>query len=1857
MPDFKETRDRLQQARNQKEEARRQLFEAQQRLKKVETEQSDLNRIFTPNNQDHIARRESLSEAHTEAQNTVKERGTALNRFTELERGRFTEFAPFTDPRRQIERFSDQFPFLLLPVRIETRFKTVNSDGITRRQLWVRVYPDDCAVDSFEAELTETEVAGTRNYWAAVWSADGSEDLHRAAWRSLVASHGEGRAAWLVQSYLPLNAESQPKKANPQDIILVIVTDQPLAEDEQNAVKTFWHSLWLADQDQAAQKTAREVLQIAVGDERAAQLIADYQPINFDETPEAPLKKTDVIAQVVSVVFRPLAATATKTQSWSQAPKVNVMPDRFVLVGYSGNTVAFEIIGQPVPSPLIVGLNPSAAAANQIQQKDGEIIVPEEIEWMMDFERAVTVGMGFKINLTDVQASEGFDRLLALGIRLSADQKAGQVLLEDLFEHHRYSRNQLSLLPQGTPTNNTESADSGFTRSTDIDASFDDNFKPAREDFIVKTEEWAKKRDGQWLAEYLGINPKVFEKIRHSGGTDQREARAMNVALYPATLGYTMETMMQPVFDDETVEQTRWFFNNFVSGRGAIPAIRIGSQPYGILPATAFSRMRWIESDQLPPVAGLEHPRNHRIFMQQLNGVLGKMSADWAQLSKAVSFVGKPPEPNNDAHKILLDILGLHSGSVEFHQRYAESLDHIFNVLNLGGFGGALMSALIAAGYVQSGKDLLNRLGYTGEATPDVLNKFFMTAQHLLKGPVVDDRPLSEIEAIRKYTDETDENKRRNYIEWLIDSARSSLETIRQQKGFKNNQAPNALLYLMLRHSLILGYWDTSLRLHREADIELSTGIRREPTFIHVREQAESSESRWNFLYKTDERITNNRSLLVADYIPQTLFRLPAARYLSEQISALEILRDAPTARLERLFAEHVDCCSYRLDAWRMGLVNYQLAAMRYRRGGNEIPDNEISTRKGIYLGAYGWLEEVRPENKVLTPVTLNPTLDKIFNKPGQPPLERDDTNAGYIHAPSLNHAVTAAVLRNGYISNAAPANPKTLAVNLSSARVRRALAILEGVRGGQSLSALLGYQFERGLHDSHNQAEVDQFILSLRKAFPLRANHIIKTKKEDDNISIEAIEARNVLDGVKLVEHIKKTGNQNYPFGKILPAASAAQAAAINAEVERLFDTHDAIADLGLAEGVHQAVQGNYDRAASMLETYGKGNFPPEPEVVQTPRSGTTLTHRIGLQFEAGLAPMGNGTPRSQAEPALNQWLASILPALSDVFCQVEYFDHTAAAQVNRNVALQDLQLQPIDVIYLLRTENEQAMSELDDRILRHAVNTFAVRPDAEIKIKYIGKPAGKISLFELAPLVTSLRSLVLRSRPLRASDIALQTESRQEQDETVFADQSRIITVKDELAILRADLTDFIAVPPPTIDETITAMVELLSRAGSFNIAQTGWGLLYDWRRQMFGGALGKVRELTDRWTGNLSKHDVLILDYDNLPVTATDEEKFDLLQRAERLVSTQPIAPLPALPDNFKAVIVGKRLTFEARLNDFKTTVLAATGNSLTALVNEIKVMPTADLDFVSIDLTEIEKQITLFSDELNSRAQSVAAESDKRIKAAQAALDAHDAASTATERVRLLEQAAKILLGDDFRIIPEFSLMPGQADEWEKVLEASTSGELLRHQMVTFEADFPVDDWLYGLARVREKLQHWERIVMLTRAFDKAEPELLPVQFPFKPDDHWLGLEFPADHKIDGDRLLYTAHYAAPFQKTQRQCGLLLDEWTEVIPGAEETTGITFHYDRPNSEPPQVMLLVTPTTFDGSWQWRDLVDALNETLELAKHRAVEPVQVDPTAYARFLPATVMAVTLYQISIAANLGLNNNVSTFIQQRTNNG
>ena len=1873
---FNDLQQSLYSARNGREESERTLFRTREQLNKVRRQKAERLRYVSPEDAPNDPILGALSDKEASLNSTIQTHAATVDHKRLIEIEEFESFLNFTDPREHLNKLDDQFPILLFPLRIETRFKTVDDgSGGSKHQLWVRAYPDEVAIDSFEDTLSEEEVDNAKFYWSNLWRAGGIEEQNRAAWRLLLSRHGSGRAYWIIKHELfqPLNRDDMPDKANKDDIILVIATESLPEEPERDTVANYWHALWLAGSDKEQQTVAWVELVAQLGEARAQEVVEQYRPFNFADTPAEGLARDAVNLQVSFIHFPDSETLETRFQSWSTTPRVNILPEKLVLLAFNEdreNPVLNEL-GNPIPANLATGPDPMATGEEQIHIDEGELVVSEPMKWMVDFDEAVVRGMGFKIDLSDEQAAQGFDRLFVLGVRLSEDHDAARTSVETLFTHHHQSRKGFEIIPQGRVTNNTEEEESAYSWREDPDVSYDLYFKESETE---DTDSWLDKHDGRWLAEYLGIDADILKPVANYFGTDQSEARAMNIALWPATLGYFMESMIEPVFGEQVIAQTRSHFQHFVLGRGIIPAIRIGKQPYGILPATPFKRMQWLQGDDhythLASAPGYGHYHSYLLALYQ---VLQKIDADWETLLDKVSYIGKP---GGDAHQMLLDIVGLNPNSVEFYNRYAQSREQIYNTLNLKLSGmdrktlfryldQETLTDLLIGNYEQSGMELLAAFGYHGkghEAIPEILKKYFFGRNDLLKGGLIDDQPLSEVDNIRAYTEEG-----YNYIRWLLDAASSSHDTLRKQQGFTNNHVPTALLYLLLHHALDLGYLEASRRLHRSAELYDDEKIRqsyKDPAFIHIQEPELDIGSRWQDLYKTQPAITGDPEKRVEAYIPTALHRTENAT-LRQQLQALTRLEQVPTARLERALVEHLDNCAYRLDAWHYSLVNHQLALMR-----NNHPDNEESTpRQGVYIGAYGWLNNVRSEEKTLTPAEIDSDLKPTFDDPDQPLME-DDTNEGYIHALSENHAVTAAILRNGYMVNATPDNPETLAVNLSSERVRLALSMIEGIRNGQSLAALLGYQLERGMHDRYD-VEIDEFIYDLRKAFPLNANHLESTHEADPE-SIDRIEARNVVDGLALIEQIERSGVKHYPFGRNdLPTSiTTDQRNAINEEVGRLRNISDAVADLSIAEGVHQVVMGNSEAAAASLDAYSKASFPPIPEVIQTPRSGTSLTHRIGIHLPANIPP-GTDTSvsvRAMAEPALNAWLNNLLPALNTIACRIVFHEQPSGNLIENVVDMEQLSLQAIDLLYMVEMENEQAMNALDEMIVRYVMTSLPVQPESNIEIRYTETLPDHLSLFELSPLIDTLRSLIQRSRPLISSDVMLPNEASAEQDVDIRLNPDRITLVKEKAVALKGDLDSYISTIEPlvtseniaglksSIDNHIISLSTIYQEVSFFGHLQSSFGFLLEWRRQQFELYFEKVGKLINRWQDKLDVFDNLIADYDGLPASVTDTERLILLQKAELTLSTRATIPIPADFVQYRDDLINiKKQAFNNRLAEWQSAMESTTLGDLYAAIDN------ASTDVTNFELTALEdmpeiSQLLSFARDILEGAKSLRQTIEQRLQQVDEHWTTYTEATTPGQRVDALLEAAKPLLGEGFRIIPEFALTETQALEYQQVYEQRA--QLLRYQKETHHNAFPEDEWLYGVARVREKMHHLENMTLLAEALNNVSITLDPLQFPYREEDSWLALEYPKTRSddtpftIDEDKLLYTAYFtSATFDPSDYQCGLLVDEWTEVIPSEQETTGLTFQYDRPNAEPPQTLLLVTPSEFQGSWQWQDLIDTLHETLDMAKKRAIEPDHIDTTDYARFLPGLVSASTVYPVTAALNLAFNNAVYTTLE------
>lgn len=1837
MADLSDIRLELATATEKASGAERTLLVERDRVKRLERELRQLERRFDERDAKRREQRErlrgSLERARAQAAKLDAAKQTAL----EEVKGVRDRFEPMSDPRRVISELDARFPILLFPVRLETRFVAQGQPG-PPTELLVRIYPDDCLVDSFEPDLSETEVENLRRYWCGIFRSGGDETIERAAWRELCAAHGAGRAVYLVGQYVPLTgSDALPARTRSDDVILVIPVDAAVGSaTEKAAIVAYWTNTWRAGHDTQAFGDLR----IAVGDARAEEIRKTLVPFNIKERVQAGSDRATVRVDVVFVVMTPVDAAAVKRQAWTRAPRATVLPDRFVLVGESGSEHV-ELLGGPVTQPLAVGPDPLAEGADQFSAAGADINVPEPLKWMTDFDAAVAAGMGFRVALTPQQAQSGFERLYVIGLRLASDERTSQHELEDLIRDQFRSQAGFAIVKQGTPTNNTEDGASGWSRVEEADALFASSRVAAEgvETFDPNATAPYEQKDGLAIAEALGIGAGVFQPIPGAAGVDQADARAMNAALWPATLGYWMDTQMRPLFDATAIEQTRRHFIDRVSGRGAIPAVRVGRQPYGILPTTAFSRIAWLDpTRRVPDGAAGAHLRFLRTLFALLRA-LGDMF--WRGFGENAPHVG---QATSDPQKLLLDILGLHPSSVDFHMHVLDSADRLWNELKFRyRRRGSLESVMRRE--MQAAVSLLATLGYSG-TVPEIVEKFESYVEGPMNRPVVDVAPLSETEGLPDCTDTG-----QNYIEWCRDKAEHAFDDLRQQIGFTEGRLPNALLYHMLRHALQLGYHGAAVDLHVANGLIASDQVAatyREPAFVHVASATggKPSESRYQLLYDKPAQITGDPSRTVAEFIPSWLTTAGSSSVVADQIDALRVLEPASTARLERAFAEHIDLCTYRWDAWMLSIVREQLAAMRRPQGVTE------ARREGVYLGAYGWLEKVRPDPPALSPVILSDELSAVFNTSGQPQLQRDAANGGHVLAPSLNHAVTSAVLRSGYLNNATPADPNLFAVDLSSARVRVALQFVEGIRNGQPLGALLGYQFERRLHDRHAEAETDAFIYQVRKAFPLVAKRIADSVEgETDDTPIENVEARNVCDGLLLLEHVRTSATKTYPWGKALDRGTAAQEAIINEEVTALFDIHDAIADVAIAESVHQLTMGNADRAAAAMDAYGKSTFPPEPEVVRTPRTGISLTHRVALHLPVDAVAGPGATPRAETEPSVDRWLTGVLPPMNDLVVRVRYTNTVGGAgeQID-DVSMQVLGLRPIDLLYVADPDSEPAMNDLDDRIAHRVITSNGLAPDAKLTIRYTEPVPNRKTWFETAPLIASLKSLIVNARPLKPSDSALETEATSAANAAMDVPSARVTTARARLDTLRQDAVTLATTLTPLVDPAapfgglVTAVDAALSgfhdlqhRAGLCGVTLAGTGEATRAAREWFALVRRKAHEVSVFWTKKLAECDAAITEA-NAPATP-DSLRVPALVRAEQAVSTSYTVPPPAVA-TFLPIVNAKRTAFIG----VKTQVEAVEKSAATTLAPlwaawSATFAPRRLHDITVIDTAKEESQIRVLLADMHQQLTGLVRELEKRLKAADDAIAAA-AAAAPERRAQLLVDAASALFGEGFRILPRFTLRAEQADEWQNAYDGRAS--LLTYAGTLHH--FPVDDWLYGAARVRAKMHDLEKVIQITGAFELPEPVLDPIQLPFVAGEPWLAMELPPTFDIAtaGEHLLYTAIYTATgFDKTAAaHGGLMLDEWTEIIPGTGETAGLAFHYDRPNSEPPHAMLLVTPASAGEMWQWSDVERAVPETFALARTRAAEPRDVSATALARLLPATLMAFTSGGISIASQL-----------------
>jgi hypothetical protein len=999
-----------------------------------------------------------------------------------------------------------------------------------------------------------------------------------------------------------------------------------LTDSEVDAGRAFWIQVWrggtaaLAATD--AEREAWIRLVNAIGSSRRASWVADSTAPTGGARPPAPVPTGTDLPDPPVFPDPPRRAGA-----WSRPAVARTLPDHFIAIAYrragSGGQASWTEItrasGKPVSDSVQLGFDPNAPPP---AVSDTGPSLPDGMQWMIDAAAAEAAGLLIRLQLPAGTAS--VDRLVVLGVLGSLEAPDASARLADLLANHHYSGG-LELLPIATPTNNTAAERSGFANPDDPVASFGvERRTPAPPD----------GSDGSLFARALGIPADTLRGVANSGTTEQSAAGQMNALVWPSAFGYWFESLVQPGPTDSDIADIRRHAVQMVRGRGPLPPLRVGRQPYGVLPTTSLRS--WQPGSEPPGVVhaaqflrlvlpwwldGVAHAPVVRAGANPDQGILDVLSQSAVSSTVAVrSMVGA-----NACYVPFAAIPGIEGPAAEANrQRWLALLG--FRALGINGmpYIGQLVGAADPVPLLQ--------LPYT-----------------------VDPRTQPGQVAAAWQAIVT-------YLQGLRGRTTRDLQS-EDPHGF------TALLTLLAKRSVMLervraGIIDTkggAAGKFVEAHLRIDTPAVLQAAMVSTTATVRIGESRSTtatFLAGSVKQ-EDGTVLGAIDHIDHRLVTgvLDTTNYAAyaDTLQAAEAVANLAPDRAALLLGEALDVASHRYDAWVTSLATRRLSDLR------------AATPTGVTLGAYGAVEDLArksPRPAVAQPPANAPT-----------PLFEDTSGGGYIHAPSLAQAATAAVLRAGHLSHAArDEHASALAVDLSSSRVRTALGLLDGVRQGQSLGALLGYRTERLLHErgAHVAVEV------VRQLAPPPVVTAQGTP--------EGLPPRAVCDGLAL---------SRLPRADVLAAVQAADATSVNTVggvLDTLLDAVDSVADLLLAESVHQIVRGNPTRAAAALDALNRGEGAmAEPEVVATPRTGTSLTNRalvlVGAEPPAAPAWATDGV-RAQAEPRLAAWAGHMLGDPTGIEVTAR------AGDTSTTIALSDLGLGALDVVY----------EPLAPRVLRHA-------------------------------------------------------------------------------------------------------------------------------------------------------------------------------------------------------------------------------------------------------------------------------------------------------------------------------------------------------------------------------------------------------------------------------------------------------------------------------------------------------------------------------------------------------------------------
>ena len=236
----------------------------------------------------------------------------------------------------------------------------------------------------------------------------------------------------------------------------------------------------------------------------------------------------------------------------------------------------------------------------------------------------------------------------------------------------------------------------------------------------------------------------------------------------------------------------------------------------------------------------------------------------------------------------------------------------------------------------------------------------------------------------------------------------------------------------------------------------------------------------------------------------------------------------------------------------------------------------------------------------------------------------------------------------------------------------------------------------------------------------------------------------------------------------------------------------------------------------------------------------------------------------------------------------------------------------------------------------------------------------------------------------------------------------------------------------------------------------------------------------------------------------------------------------------------------------------------------------------------------------------------AEIDRRVADADSYAHAPDGEEPQARRERIQRRFTAVF-GSGFVAVPRFRCGTG-ADVAASLADTTLTDDSLA-----------VETWLLRMERVRPALARFGAAVRQSQVLAGVTSSVLDLaQVPHLAGQRWVGLPLTDIPLREG--VVSLALHGAPADLTGALAGLLVDEWTEIIPSATETTGVAFRYDPPDAMAPQAVLLAVPPVPGEPWTVGTLNQVLLETLDLAHLRTVGPDLLGDAG--QYLPAAMLA-----------------------------